>query len=63
MGGIDDFEGIHVLCKKFKLWFHIDACWGGHNYFLPEVYGEKTKGSHLCDSLAIDPHKGLGSSI
>jgi glutamate/tyrosine decarboxylase-like PLP-dependent enzyme len=45
MGGIDHFEGVSKICKKYNLWFHIDACWGGHNYFAPEIFAEKTKGS------------------
>ena len=63
MGGIDDFEGVSKICKKYNLWFHIDACWGGHSYFAPEIFASKVKGSNLCDSISLDPHKGLGAPI
>jgi glutamate/tyrosine decarboxylase-like PLP-dependent enzyme len=29
MGGFDDFVALSVICKKYKIWLHIDGCWGG----------------------------------
>lgn len=59
MGSFDDNNAIADVCKKYDMWHHVDACWGG---FL--IFGSEDKG--LFDgidrvhSLSINPHKGLG---
>jgi glutamate decarboxylase len=59
LGSYDPFAQISAICKKYKLWLHIDASWGG-----PVVFSQKQKhkmaGSHLADSLAVNPHKMMG---
>ena len=62
MGGMDPFEAMAVVCKKYDIWLHIDACWGGHAFFSP-IYKDVLKGAELCDSISLDPHKGLGAPI
>ena len=56
LGSFDHFADISRICKKYNLWMHIDASWGG-----PVVFSKtqrwKMEGSHLADSITINPHK------
>lgn len=57
-GAIDPLEDLGALARRFKLWFHVDAAYGG--FFALTREGKKLlKGMDLSDSLVIDPHKGL----
>lgn len=61
MGAFDDLEAIGEICKRYKLWFHVDACWGGSLIFAsPENKGNKFNGIENADSISFNPHKGLG---
>jgi len=59
MGSFDDQAAISAICKKYGLWHHVDACWGGYLAF-----SNKNKylfdGVEKADSISINPHKGLG---
>ena len=57
-GVVDPLKAIGKLCEKEKLWYHIDAAYGG---FFILVNQTKTlfDGIELADSLVVDPHKGL----
>jgi len=57
-GTIDPLEGISIVCRKHRLWYHVDAAYGGF-FILTEKGKEKLRGIELADSLTIDPHKGL----
>lgn len=58
VGAIDPLLPIGDICKKHKLWCHIDAAYGG--FFMMTKEGkEKLRGIEKSDSLVIDPHKGL----
>ena len=61
-GSYDPFPEIAEICEKEKLWFHIDASWGG-----PAIFSSsqkyKLKGSENADSIAINPHKMMGVPI
>jgi len=57
-GAIDDLVGIHKICRKENMWFHVDAAWAGTLRLTTR--GKKLlKGTELADSLTIDPHKAL----
>jgi len=62
LGSYDPFEEISAVCKKHNLWLHIDGSWGA-----PVIFSSKQKhkmaGSHLADSLALNPHKMLGTPV
>ncbi|QSZ31165.1 hypothetical protein DSL72_000728 [Monilinia vaccinii-corymbosi] len=56
LGSYDPFTEISHICKSHNLWLHIDASWGGPAIFSPAHKGQLA-GSHLADSLAVNPHK------
>ncbi|ESZ90106.1 glutamate decarboxylase [Sclerotinia borealis F-4128] len=58
LGSYDPFTEISQICKSHNLWLHIDASWGGPAIFSP-THKVKLEGSHLADSLAVNPHKML----
>lgn len=55
-GSFEPFEAISKICKEFNMWMHIDASWGGPVIFSKQQRW-KLKGSHLADSLTVNPHK------
>lgn len=57
-GAIDPLKPIGELAKNNKMWFHIDAAYGGF-FILTKEKKELFKGVELSDSLVIDPHKGM----
>jgi aromatic-L-amino-acid decarboxylase len=57
-GSIDPLANIGRIAKKYNIWFHIDAAYGGFFMLCPEGK-QKLAGLELSDSLVMDPHKGL----
>lgn len=58
VGAVDPLEAIAQIAQKYKLWFHVDAAYGG--FFLLTQLGQSIiKGIEQADSVVIDPHKGL----
>ena len=57
-GAIDPLNELAELCKKYKIWFHIDAAYGG---CAANLESTKTlfQGLERADSIAIDLHKWL----
>lgn len=62
LGSYDPFEAIAAVCREFGLWMHIDASWGGPAIFSARHRG-KLAGSHLADSLTVNPHKMLNVPV
>jgi len=57
-GAVDDLEGLAGLCKRERLWLHVDAAYGG--FFLLTAEGRRRlAGIERADSVVLDPHKGL----
>jgi len=57
-GSVDPLDALSRVARKYKLWFHVDAAYGG--FFMLTTYGKKIlQGIENSDSLSIDPHKGL----
>lgn len=56
-GAIDPLNEIAEIAAAHKLWFHVDAAYGG--FFI--LTGKKAlfTGIQRADSLIVDPHKGL----
>ncbi len=56
-GTIDPLNQIADIAEQYKLWFHVDAAYGG--FFILTSKKEMFKGIERADSLIVDPHKGL----
>jgi glutamate/tyrosine decarboxylase-like PLP-dependent enzyme len=61
-GAIDPLPEIARICKEFDLWFHVDGAYGAPAVALDDASAD-LKGLRLADSIAIDPHKWLYSSL
>jgi glutamate/tyrosine decarboxylase-like PLP-dependent enzyme len=59
-GLIDDLEGIGTICRNERIWFHVDAAYGGGALVSP-TSRYLFKGIEMADSVTIDPHKWLFS--
>ena len=55
---LDPVNEISIICRKEKLWLHIDAAHGGSAAILKEVR-KKYKGWENADSIIVNPHKWL----
>jgi aromatic-L-amino-acid decarboxylase len=57
-GAVDPMEDIADLCRRYGIWFHVDAAYGG-----PAVLAEDLRpllsGIERADSIAFDPHKWM----
>jgi aromatic-L-amino-acid/L-tryptophan decarboxylase len=57
-GAVDDLVALADLAARERLWFHVDAAYGG--FFLLTEEGRRVmKGIDRADSVVLDPHKGL----
>lgn len=59
-GIIDDLDGIASVCENNKIWFHVDAAYGGGALAAPSVR-HLFNGIERADSVTIDPHKWMFS--
>lgn len=57
-GAVDPLKLIATIAKKHKLWFHVDAAYGGFFKLVPEL-ASKFEGINEADSITLDPHKTL----
>lgn len=62
LGAFDPLPEIAVLCRREKLWFHVDASWGGSAIFSSRLK-HKFIGTELADSLTVNPHKMMGVPV
>lgn len=56
--GIDPLKEIGKICKKYNLWLHVDAAYGGTAAILPEKKWI-LKGIEYADSFVFNPHKWM----
>ena len=61
-GATDPLPEIAAICREYDLWFHVDGAYGAPAVAVDGA-SEDLKGLRLADSIAIDPHKWLYSSI
>jgi aromatic-L-amino-acid/L-tryptophan decarboxylase len=57
-GACDPLREISAVARRFNLWMHIDASYGGFAVLAPSVRGLFDAMSE-ADSVALDPHKWL----
>ena len=62
LGTYDPLADIAAVCKQEKLWYHVDASWGGPAIF-SSTQKYKMRGSELADSLTVNPHKMIGVPV
>ncbi|XP_071533758.1 glutamate decarboxylase [Panulirus ornatus] len=59
MGAFDPLHAIADVCEKHKLWFHVDAAWGG-GVLLSKNQRHKMAGVERSNSITWNPHKLMG---
>src|SRR5204862_395639 len=57
-GAVDPLEELADLCQRERLWFHVDAAYGGPA-MLADDLRPLFSGIERADSIAFDPHKWL----
>jgi len=57
-GVIDPLEDLALIARESKLWYHIDAAYGGPLAFSSK-HKDKLRGLALADSITFDPHKWM----
>ncbi|XP_032520618.1 cysteine sulfinic acid decarboxylase [Danaus plexippus] len=59
-GAFDPLVAISDLCKKYNLWLHVDAAWGG-GALMSKKHRHLLNGIELADSVTWNPHKLLAA--
>jgi hypothetical protein len=57
-GAVDDLHALADICRERRVWFHVDAAYGGFAV-LTERGRAILDGIALADSVTLDPHKWL----
>ena len=57
-GAVDPLQALAAVCGEHRVWFHVDAAYGGFAAAAPDA-PEELRGLALADSVAVDPHKWL----
>ena len=57
-GAVDDVPAISELCRRHKLWLHVDGAYGAAAIF-SDRHRDLVRGIELADSITVDPHKWL----
>jgi aromatic-L-amino-acid/L-tryptophan decarboxylase len=58
IGAVDPLDEIGSVAQSKKLWFHVDAAYGGF-FLLTKEGKKKLAGIEMSDSVVLDPHKSL----
>jgi aromatic-L-amino-acid decarboxylase len=55
---IDPVRAIGEICRQYRIWYHVDAAYGGTALLVPEMrwMGD---GLDLADSFVVNPHKWM----
>ncbi|CAF2104078.1 unnamed protein product [Rotaria magnacalcarata] len=55
-GAFDPIEEVSVICRKYKVWLHVDGAWGGSTLLSPKTK-HLLQGIDKADSFTWNPHK------
>jgi len=58
IGSVDDLEAMADICQSEKIFFHVDAAWGGPLLF-SKRHRHLLRGIERADSVSMDGHKQL----
>uniref|UniRef100_A0A7E5A0A1 Glutamate decarboxylase 1 n=1 Tax=Panagrellus redivivus TaxID=6233 RepID=A0A7E5A0A1_PANRE len=61
-GAFDPLLKIADICERHKMWFHVDAAWGGGLLLSPE-HRYKLAGIERANSVTWNPHKLMGALL
>lgn len=61
-GAIDPLPQIGVIARQERLWYHVDAAWGGAAALVPELRPH-IQGAERADSITVDAHKWLSAPM
>jgi aromatic-L-amino-acid/L-tryptophan decarboxylase len=57
-GAVDPLQAVSEVARRFNLWMHVDAAYGGFAVLSGSIKG-LFSGIELADTVALDPHKWL----
>ncbi|KAI1295697.1 hypothetical protein EDD11_007858 [Mortierella claussenii] len=63
LGAFDPIRPCAKIANKYNCWMHVDGSWGGCTVFVPELAKTLLDGSELAQSITINPHKMLQTSL
>lgn len=55
-GAVDPLAEVGAICRKYGLWLHIDAAYGGFYNLVPEIRAQ-VPDFNVGDSIVVNPHK------
>ncbi|XP_033021253.1 glutamate decarboxylase 2 isoform X1 [Lacerta agilis] len=58
-GAFDPLIAIADICKKYKIWMHVDGAWGG-GLLMSRKHKWKLNGVERANSVTWNPHKMMG---
>ena len=61
-GMVDPLEPCATVARECNIWYHVDAAWGGAALCSEHLRGELA-GIELADSMTIDAHKWLATTM
>jgi aromatic-L-amino-acid decarboxylase len=59
---VDPVPKLVEICRRRRLWLHVDAAYGGAAAIVPEM-SHVLAGCDLADSLVVNPHKWLFTPV
>lgn len=62
LGAFDDINKLSPICKKYKLWLHVDGAYCGA-VLLSHKYKSLISGIEKADSFSFNAHKMLGTPL
>nr|XP_023028284.1 glutamate decarboxylase [Leptinotarsa decemlineata] len=63
LGAFDPINDIADICKKYGMWLHVDAAWGGGLLLSKKYRHPRLTGIERADSVTWNPHKLMGALL